>query len=286
MSQSRILNYYSLNKIYNKYLNQLRPKVILVICYYTFSIMVLTELAKKRGIKVIELQHGIMGAQHLAYNFYRKLDLPQFPDYVFLFGDIWRAETRFPLDENNLLITGFPYFERHYNHLFQNNNTLIKTFLFISQGTIGKELSKMAVELNKRLDLNKFRFIYKLHPGEFSNWKEEYPWLYNSNIEVIDHNRKSLYYYFQQADYQVGVYSTGIIEGLGFNLQTFIYKLYGHDRMKFLYNSGYAQLVNSASDVVSNLTKKDIDYEAIRNLFWAFDSIKKMKKAITQIIEE
>jgi len=280
-----ILVYRFSKKYYEKILNKIKPKIIIEVCSYGFSRFLFNELAKKRGIEIVELQHGTMGKYHISYNFYKKLELDTFPEYIYLFGEYWKNNTRFPLEKENLIVTGFPYFESRLKELTINNRKRNKkeNILFISQGTVGKELSRLAINLNNLIDHKKYNIIYKLHPGEYDRWKNEYPRLKESNIEVIANNKKNIYYYFSKCNFQVGVYSTAIFEGLGFNLKTFIYKIYGYHYMKDLYENNYAQLVISANDIINQLNN---DKKNIKNkeFFWKSNSLKNIINNINNII--
>jgi len=238
-----ILVYRLSKKYYEKILNKIKPKIIIEVCSYGFSRFLFNELAKKRGIKIVELQHGTMGKYDISYNFYKKLELDTFPEYIYLFGEYWKNNTKFPLGKENLVVTGFPYFESRLKELKKNcrKNSKKENILFISQGTVGKKLSQLAVQLNKIIDHKKYNIIFKLHPGEYDRWESEYPWLKKSNIEIVSNNKKDIYYYFSKCNFQVGVSSTAIFEGLGFDLKTFIYKVHGYKYMKYLYENNYAQ---------------------------------------------
>ena len=282
--ENLILNYKISKKYYEKILNKIKPKIIIEVVSYGFDRLLFNELAKKRGIKIVELQHGTMGKYHIAYNFYKKLELDTFPEYIFLFGEYWKNNTRFPLEKENLIVTGFPYFESRLKELTINNRKSSKkeNILFISQGTVGKELSRLAINLNNLIDRKKYNIIYKLHPGEYDRWKNEYPWLKESNIRVIDNNKNDIYYYFSKCNFQIGTSSTAILEGLGFNLKTFIYKVYGYKYMKDLYENNYAKLVVSAEEIVEGLDSNKNNIEN-KEFFWKSNSVKNIINIINNI---
>ena len=284
--ENLILNYKISKRYYEKILNKIKPKIIIEVCSYSFHRLLFNELAKKRDVRIVELQHGIMGKHHIAYNFYKKLELDTFPEYIFLFADFWKNNTRFPVNKENLIVTGLPYFESRFKELIKDRKKNIKkeNILFISQGPIGKELSKLAIKLNKKIDHKKYNIIYKLHPREYDRWKRNYPWLVNSPIKIVDDNEKDIYYYLAKANYQVGVNSTVIFEGLGFNLKTFIYKIYGYQRMKVLYDENYAKLVASADDIINQLNndKKNI---INKEFFWKSNSLKNIISNIYNICD-
>jgi hypothetical protein len=246
------------------------------------------SIAKIKNIPTIELQHGIIGKNTIAYNFYKKMNIATFPDFIFLFGDFWKNEARFPINDSKLISVGWPYYEIKRNrYLKLKEKNLKNKILFLSQGTVGKDLSKIAFEVSKMLDPNYYKIIYKLHPCECSRWIKEYPWLVGSNIDVICSNENDIHFYFSQASAQVGVYSTAIFEGLSYGLKTFICKLYKYYTMNVLYEKEYAILIETATELSShlkklceaNITKTNVDQ------FFKNNSLDNIKKNIETIIK-
>ena len=282
--ENLILNYNIMKKYYEKILDKIKPKVIIEVASYGFSRFLFNELAKKRGIKIVELQHGIMGKYHIAYNFHRKLELETFPDYIFLFGEYWKNNTRFPLKKEKLIVTGFPYFEGRLEELTKNSrkNNKKENILFISSGAACKQFSKLAIKLDKLIDHKKYNITYKLHPGEYDRWKRTYPWLINSTFKIIDNNKKDIYHYLSKAEYLIGISSTVIFEGLEFNLKTFLYKICGYQCMKDLYENNYAKLVTSAEEIVEGLDSNKNNIEN-KEFFWKSNSLKNIINSINNI---
>jgi hypothetical protein len=282
----RFLSYKLYKKQYRKILDKVKPQVIIQVVSYVTDKIIINELAKERGIPVIELQHGTMGKYHVAYNFAEKFDLPTFPDYIFSFGQFWKDNTRFPIDNSRVKVVGWPFYEKKVSEYRKENKKNEKrVILFISQGTIGKELSQIALDLSEQVDLEKNKIIYKLHPGEYARWKDEYPWLIDSKIEVVDKNEFDMHYYFSQADVQIGVYSTAIYEGLGYNLDTYVCKFYGHEFMKELYNVGLAVLVQSSKELIVKLEENRSDKDMDASYFWETNSMSNIKNEIKSLIQ-
>lgn len=277
-----ILMYKFSKKYYEKILDRIKPKVIIEECSYRFSRFLFNEIAKRKGIPTIELQHGAMGKYLIAYNFYKKIKLDTFPDYIFLFGEHWKKNTKFPLESAKLIITGFPYFENKLKELLKNSrkNSKKENILFISSWSTGKELSKLAIKLDKLINHQKYNIIYKLHPGEY----HEYPWLKNSNIEIVDNSTYDIYYCFSRCNFQVGVNSTAIFEGLGFDLKTFIYKIHGYKQVKVLYENNYAQLVTSADDIINKLKSGEGNI-INKEFFWKSNSLKNIIDNLNNIYD-
>lgn len=242
------------NQYYHFYSKLIRKrnckKIILVVSYLLIN-SPLIAAAKENGVQVIEIQHGTIGQYHLGYHFPNyNSDLAYFPDTFYSFGDYWSEIFKFPLDKKNIIPYGFPHM-KHRKKQYETIDKNEKQILFISQGAIGKELSKFAYETAKALD--GYKLIYKLHPGEYDRWKDEYRELVLAskleNVEVIDNNRKEIYSYFAESEYQVGVFSTAIYEGLAFNCKTLLFDLPGIEYMKFLIEKGIAKKISNIDDL-------------------------------------
>lgn len=280
------LSYKASIKYYKKILDKVKPKVVVeLVSYGGVSRFIINELAKDRGIKVVELQHGTMGKYHIAYNFLGNINLKTFPDYIFLFGQFWKDNTRLPIEDSKIKVVGWPYYEQRINMNRNNKEKSDKNvILFISQGLIGEHLSKKAVELSKKINLDEYKIIYKLHPGEYARWKEDYPWLNSSDIEIVDKNLHDMHYYFAKADIQVGVSSTAIFEGIGYGLKTIVFKLPSHEYLEELYQKDLAYLVESVDELLLFINR---DFNPIANnseYFWEKNSVMNIKKYINEII--
>jgi hypothetical protein len=205
------------------------------------------EVAKALEIPVVELQHGVINKYHKGYSYPGDREKEAFPDYLLTFGEYWN-NIEYPIPDEKVIVTGYPYFDmmkKKFEDVEEKNQ-----ILFISQGTIGEKLSQFAVELSKQIE--DYEIVYKLHPGEFSNWQERYPWLEESEIEVLT-NEKQLYQLFAESKIQVGVYSTAIYEGLGFNLKTFLVDLPGIETMERLLDKKCCRKMNSAEELMENM---------------------------------
>ena len=98
--------------VVRKWLERLRVKCVVVVVHYSPANLVLTRVAKGMGIPVVELQHGMLGNSHVAYN------LPQsesgnIPDLLLTWGDFWSGQAKgFPCVDK--VATGYPYLEHFF----------------------------------------------------------------------------------------------------------------------------------------------------------------------------
>lgn len=264
--------------MYEKLLKKLSPKVIVEVCHYSRQCMLINEIAKKMQIPTLELEHGSLHEEHAAYQYATEKKLPQLPDKILIFSDYWKHVAHLPGEGTELIAVGFPYFEEQVERYKQEVNHKEKTILFISQGTIGIELSRLAVDVWEKVKGKNIKIIYKLHPAEYNTWKEDYPWLIDSCIEVIDNLEHNIYEYFAMSDVQVGVYSTAVYEGLGFGLKTMIFNAAFAETMSGLIEQGYAILVNNADEVVNNLECDDGKNATVT--FWKTNALENIKAVI------
>lgn len=211
-------------------------------------------------IPVVELQHGIIHENHLAFHYPDVNYLPQFPDYMLLWGEFWKQNVSLPLPEDRLFVVGYPYLETRVTEYDDVEST--KQILFISQGPVGTELSKFATRVAEEPRIG-HDIVYKLHPGEYDRWQTAYPWLVDSEIEVIDQDQPPLYELFARSSVQIGVGSTAVVEGLCFDLETYIYDCPDAELLEPLVADGAATKVASVDELDSYLgtTSKSFNRE-------------------------
>lgn len=265
---------------YKKLLEKINPKLIIVICSYGNETFI--EACKIMKIPVVELQHGVVNYYHFGYSFPGQNRTKwTFPDFFFAFGDFWKNCVEYPITKERIYCVGFPYLEREAKKYI--NVPKKEQLCFISQGTIGKELSKFAVELSKRKHLH-YEIAYKLHPGEYNRWQNQYPWLLDAEIKVIDNDNIPLYRLFAESKAQIGVYSTAIYEGLIFKLRTYLINFPGIEYMEYLIDNQYATIIRSVDELVSALEDRKHSELIDTENFFTKNSMDKIFSAIDDII--
>ena len=272
---------------YAKYIELLKaknPKVVFLVVAYENKALV--AACKKMNIEIIELQHGTISPYHLGYSYPEntmKLDgeikeIEYFPDKILSFGDYWKNACPFPIDGENIISMGFPYFEENSKTYMKiaEEKQKDKQILFISQGVIGKYLSKLAYETasnikennenNENNNSQKYKFIYKLHPGEYGTWKENYDYLTKAvnefdNFTVINKSEPPLYELFAKSHYQIGAFSTAIYEGLAFNCKTLIIDVPGVEYLDDLINKDIVKKVKSSEELINYINNENISIQ-------------------------
>lgn len=279
--------YQTKRKEFDRILERLAPKVILEVVGYNIDCMIINELAAERRIPTVELQHGVTGAAHIAYNYYPDTKVEQFPQYFFAFSKFWIDTARYPLAPGKLKEIGFPHLDEKAKAVKSRvSKRFPKQILFISQPKIGEMLSDIAVALNELIDAEQYRIVFKLHPGEYERWKERYSRLSASDIEVIDNGHVDLYELFATSMYQIGGYgSTATFEGLVFDLKTYIMREGAYPVVASLCEKGLAQFFDSAKDLYQLILADSAESEQ-RNNFWKENALENMKREIDAIMDD
>jgi UDP-N-acetylglucosamine:LPS N-acetylglucosamine transferase len=264
------------------FLKKVRPSLIIIVVSYGRSHFV--HAAKELGIPVVELQHSIIYPYHLGYHYphVKPGSIKAFPDYFFTFGEYWGTMADLPISQENIIATGFPFFEtQKQQYAFAKRNR--RQILFISQKVIGKQLFKIAVETAQKLP--SYNIILKLHPKQYNSYEKELTDLTVNkplNLQIVRENGHSLYQLFAESTWQVGVFSTAIYEGLAWGLNTIICDLPGWEYMKNLIEYGAARLAHETDEILQYITRKDgkkIDAthmfkpNAVKNMVSAVESI-------------
>jgi UDP-N-acetylglucosamine:LPS N-acetylglucosamine transferase len=268
-------------RYYSKLLKSVNPKVIFLVVSYSY--MELICAAKINNIPTIEIQHGVITKYSIAYNFSKRTEiLEYFPDKLILFGDFWKKNIELPLPDSSLISAGFPFLE----HQIEKYATVTKNekqILFVSQGTIGKDLFKIAVSVAN--ELHDFEIIFKLHPGEYANWKEKYDSDDNSskllNFKIIDNNKENIYSLFTKSNIVIGVYSTAIYEALAFKCKCILVDLPGVEYMESLIDESAVLIADNHTnliDVIKQVYDKDIQVDP--NYYFRVNTYKDIFKSV------
>ncbi len=263
---------------FEKLLRKISPKVIVEIVAKSFDAGIINEIAFEQGIETIELQHGTMGAWYPD-----NVTVPQSVKWFFSFGDFWSDSVKYPIPDDHVMSVGFPYHDTEMaDYPAEKQEHDRNTVIFLSSRKYGKDFSSLAAELKRiRPELH---VIYKLHPREYSDYKEKYTALKDADIEIVADNYTPLYGLFARCSMQVGVESTAIYEGMGFNLTTYIWDIPKAVSMKDIVDRGYAELVKDAEDLaqkIDNRKKDSAGYDL--NAFWKEGGMENIVNGIKKV---
>lgn len=291
LTMELVYMYYSyriLSKYFEKVLKRTNPSTIVEVVSYSMEWQVLNEVAYDMNIPTVELQHGIINKNHVAYNYPEGKMIKQFPQNIFLFSDYWKEGVQYPISKEHILATGNPHLERQEKKYkgFKEKLDGRKRILFLSSGPIGTLLANTAVELYSLLPDTDYEIIYKLHPGEFSVWEEKYPQLVNSQIKVISNNKTDLYQLFCEDDILIsGFNSTTIFEGMYYGLQAYVSDYRLIDEIRNLEKKNLVKVFKTTEELYNMIvTQKTESRED--TILWKKDAFNNVMRELKEIMEK
>ena len=245
------LRQYRESKIYSRLFRRFRPKIIFHADDSTAKGWI--EMAGALKIPVVDFQHSQMSRDNILYTYsqtHRPRRLPTLSDAIFTFAEYWNGLYSLPVPR---ISVGFPYLEAKTKELKSSGPRGLNTFLVISSMHSGKTLELLVLDLARKLPSS--TIIYKLRSEEYGRWRETRSPAFGStnNIHVVDNDTVPLYELFRQSTYQIGINSTALIEGMAFDLKTFIVKHGYYFEMSDLIQRGFVTLVESADDILAAL---------------------------------
>ena len=268
-------------KVYSWLLDKLfayvKPKCVIVNCAsYGHNMAVVTYIAKKRGIKVIEPQHGVTW-KGPAYNASDQIAESSvfaecLPDALFTFGNFWGECVCWKYEK---YVVGSPYLNE-YASIRKENNTGYD-FLVISQpmaGNIGDAKNNFVRELARHFPGKKI--LFRIHPSE--DFEEQKNIFKEENI-TISNSTTVLYDDFNNSNYILGWYSNCLYEALAFGKNPIIVDT---PRTRELMAQNVGIWIKNPSEITEEKLQRQcqVDYKQ----FWAGDFEGRVKKYIDNIL--
>jgi len=219
--------------LYRIFLKLSSPRLLFVNCgAYGASNAILISEAKALGIRVAEMQHGVIDASHYAYNYGEEIKRSAaygryLPDYLLTFGEFWNGCTNIACAK---VAVGHPHLSKIRERFV--DKSVPGSFLVISQWTITDELIDAVLRIRQIYPQARIR--YRLHPVEVLNAHQKER-LQASGIELAD-SSSDIYSEFSLFEYVVGCYSTALYEAKAFRKKVLIMRhplafQYGFDRV-------------------------------------------------------
>lgn len=264
-------------------LNKVSPKIIIEEdAYCSVRNMVFNEISREENIVTIELQHGL--PDELTYR-YSDENIKQLPNKIFLFSIFMKELANPSLRDEDIVITGYPFLEsmkkkKALKKAYKENNR--KVILFISGQAYQLELCRFAIGLERFFkDKSEYLIRFKLHPDEQCSQE-----LYESGFDIVSDSSKNIYDFFGDTYVQIGVNSTGLIEGLAFGLKTYCVDLTEINEMYKLVEKKLVIIVHDPVEVYNDLNKSQGNNamdETVRNYLWPENALNNMIDVIDKI---
>lgn len=250
-----------LRRIYRALLRKHRIKTVYVVVAYFHQHIV--GAARDLGIPVVELQHGAVSPFHLGYSYPGRPAVADQPDELWCFGSYWAETVELPAGMRTEVI-GAPFIRP-----LSAEETAAKKpdrVVVASQGTIGQQLAKVALDLARRRP--ELEVVFRLHPSEHP---ADYQALASSAVRLSAGPEESTMSLLTSARYQVGVATTALFEGMVLGCRTAVVQLPGWEYLRPALDRGDAVLVGDGTDLVEKLPSAPICHDS--SAYYAPDTI-------------
>lgn len=242
---NRISMFLSKKRLYLKFFN--RNKIKKIYLTVSYENQALISSTKDLGITSIEFQHGVIDYYNIAYNFSN--NKPQyFPDKVIMFNNFWYEKSYFPLNIQDVEYFGNRMITENlmkYTLSLKRKNSVV----FLSQWNHSSEIFKYAKNL--AIELPDYNIVFRSHPYTSNNTIEKYRQVSSSiqNFRMSSYKNEELLHLLSITEFQIGVYSTSIYEGLAFGCKTIILNSFGYEHCEKLIVKEWAKLVSSGTEL-------------------------------------
>jgi len=242
-ASTRISRFKKDSKAFEKLFKRKKTKSLYIVVAYLNQPII--DAAHKCNIKVTELQHGTFTKYHLGYSFpISNNKIPYFPDKIMTFGSFWGDYTPLPNNVKTTII-GAPYIQKIKDKT--KDKTKVKNLIvFCSQGAISKDLFPFAIETSRLMP--DYKFIYRLHPSEqLDQYENTLKSLEIKNFS-LSHKSPNIFDLLASAEYQAGVFSTTLLEGMALNTKSILINMSGIEYMKPVIEAGDSILVKTPKE--------------------------------------
>lgn len=254
-------------RYFKKIFEKLNCKAILTIVYYQGILYPAYEVAKEKGIKIIELQHGVIN-NHESYWFDDQRGINNYtPDYLLTFGDIHNKWIKL-VGGSKAISVGFSYQESMIKK-YENMTSRDDVVIFYPEA-----FSEYEKIIDQFIDKYKqYNTIIKLHPLQVGHVSEFFPLLSkNKNAMFIEEQDKSIYYWLKYARHHVMASTTVGLEAMAFeHCNVCIIESVPHDQTQCLLDWGVARgfkSVNELADLIHNPIGEKPYLKQIREQLW------------------
>jgi len=253
--RTKLLYFYWLKKIYTWLLGRVHPEYLLIADPSEYA---LVAAARERGIKVVELQHGINDRYHSGYSWtayaVKYKDRMPIPDHLFLYGKHWKRE----LDVHGfwgdaLRVVGGLRVDQYRKLRSATHKDDQCTLVLTTQGIdVEKAIAFTKDFLELASDNLALRLYIKLHPIEETS-KEPYLAAFHADRRVqvfLGNEGSSTFELLTRAHFHISISSAAHYDALGLGVATVVLPLTTYETVLPLCEAGHALLARSPHELL------------------------------------
>ena len=275
-----ILDCFSYKDFFRKVFTKINPKAIFVSSYYETLIMVILKEANMLNIPTVELQHGIIGDEHVAYNSLVLSTENCYPKFMMVYGQFEKDIMRSFVPTDRRIVSGNQFLEdriRNYANTMTKDIALIVGFSSQNEGMIN-----FAIDLARNSNLE---VIFRIHP-EFKDKERAKERLLAEGVLVSDNFKVSIYEFVEKAKYVVSTQSTVLLEAQKFGKHVFVLDDLPESKreLSFLKNIPRINSIRDMFDTDSEILEED----NIKKACYIYESVspEQYQNILEQILEK
>ncbi len=283
--------FYYIKQFLYSLLVKIKPKAVLIRCGYGRFPMALSQACRELNIPSIELQHGLITANHPAYTkMTSSTNRDCTPEYLLTHGDVFSALVQHGglFEKNKVVSVGFPFLEQQKEESqkkdhTQKDSTFKHTILFTSQWIAADEIQAFITKFAKHLQATdeQIGIIFKPHPYDNRDYSslERY-----KNISLAD-KYADIFTIFPSVDIHATVYSISGLEAMTFgkpNLFVDIQNVSGINNPSTVVHSP-EEFINAVKEIVARYEYTVENANALADIFFKRRALENMKKFFTTI---
>lgn len=237
--------------------------------------------ARKQGIPLLEVQHGIIDGGHIAYNYSEEInyskDQLHTPGHFLTFSEFWGRGLNFPYV--NLEALGNNSFYSAGNLSIEKvRQTRGEGLLVASSDLFGEPLSELVIKLAAHYP--SLPIYFKLHPNQFAELA-----IYETRFKPFSHihvitNEANIYELIARCDAVLAIQSTALYEALHLGRKAIIYKRSTYTRHAHIFHVNHVFLVDNEGELIEAINNNDAFKQSEIPLFFEPFDADKLKRII------
>ena len=257
-----INNYLCDARLFRKVFKRIRIKHLFIV---NATSMTLMGALQEIGVPTIELQQGLISEHSLQFSWPGRPNIKYLPAEVWTWGGIWTEGIENAGNQTVRVVGSTPAFVEARERQDAGDPTLKRVpgrVVVMSQPVVSTELFAAAEQIAKKQP--KLEVVFKPHPRDQIEQFKTSGLPKNLRMAKPEENSTVL---CATSEYAIGVFSTTLIEALGFGAKVGILKLAGWESLKRLVDGGHAHGFDTVDELVAGI--KDLPLPKDRNHFYA-----------------
>ncbi|WML88576.1 hypothetical protein [Thiothrix subterranea] len=177
----RLSRFKRLTNYFNKKLIAIKPRILFIVTYYSIIGMALLHASRKRGIKSVDIQHGVQGAMHVAYGVWDNIPFDGYsclPDFFWVWSENENKTLKIANPRHQVIVAGNiqQFYWQEKRHPLQKKLLSVieaskkTTIILVSLQPVESTLVDEIVTTIKNNRFPQCFWLFRLHPCMNKEW--------------------------------------------------------------------------------------------------------------------